>query len=351
MSQLTITSYYVRRGIKLGIIGLLSFFILRTGFGIFMAYWRKLHPPSQPPPEAAYGKLPDINFPDQKTSVPINFQLETVEGGLPTDLGDRAKVVYLSKFGGKFRKLDDAQQIAKNLNLSTNGQKLTENLYKFTNPTAKIELEINVLTQNFIYAYDYIHDQTLINPPPLPNTSEAVKIAESFLKQIGKLTTELEEGNNEVSYWSIKGEKLVPAISASEADFIRVNLFRKNVDEEKPIMPPTYPESLVSILITSRSVQNKQVVEAKYTHFESDRQEFSEYPILPIETAWEEVKSGNYFLASFDGNSQDGVKIRKIYLGYYDPLQPTSFLQPIYVFEGDENFMGYYPAIPPEWKE
>jgi hypothetical protein len=73
MSQLTITSYYVRRGIKLGFIGLLSFIILRTGFGVFMAYWRNLHPPEQPPPEAAYGKLPDINFPDQKTSIPVIF--------------------------------------------------------------------------------------------------------------------------------------------------------------------------------------------------------------------------------------------------------------------------------------
>jgi hypothetical protein len=274
-----------------------------------------------------------------------------VEGGLPTNFSDRTKVIYLTKFGGKFRKLDDAQEIAKKLKLNTKEEKLTENLYRFSNPTAKVELEINVLSQNFIYAYDYIHDQTLINPPPLPNPADAAKIAQRFLKQIGKLTPELEEGKNEVSYWNIKGEKLVPAISASEADFIRVNLFRKDVDGEKPIMPPTYPESLVSLLITSRSIQNQQVVEAKYTHFESDRQEFSDYPILPIETAWEEVQNGNYFLASFNGNSQNGVKIRKIRLGYYDPSQPTSFLQPVYIFEGDENFVGYYPAIPPEWKE
>ncbi len=353
MSQLTITGYYVRRGIKIGIISLLSFIIFRTGFTIFRAYWRKLHPPPQPPPNTAYGKLPGVNFPEQKKSVPISFQLETVEGSLPENLGDRAKVIYLSKFGGKFTKLDDAQNIANQLRLNPTGQKMSgsENIYIFKNTSARKELRINVLTQNFIYSYDYIHDQTLINPPPLPTKEEAIRIGDNFLNSINKLTKELEEGEKTISYWQVKGENLVPAISASEADFIRLNVFRKNIDEEYPIMPPTYPKSLVTLLITSQSIQGNQVVEAEYTHFESDRQEFAEYPLIPIESAWEKVKSGDYYLASFNGTPQDGVKIRKIYLGYFDPPNPTHFLQPIYIFEGDEDFVGYYPAIPPEWSE
>lgn len=351
MSQLTITSYYVRKGIKIGIICLLSFFILKTGYGIFSAYWKRLHPPPKPPPDTAYGKLPAINFPSQKKSVPINFQLETVEGGLPSTINDRAKVIYLSKFGGKFTKLADAQKIARTLDLNPNGKKLSENIYLFKNRTKRTELKINVLTQNFTYSYDYIHDQTLINPPPLPAKEDAISIAQSFLNRIEKLTKELKEGSKEVGYWRVKGEKLIPAISASEADFIRVNLFRKEVDEEYKIMPPTYPQSLVSFLITSQRIQGKQVVEAKFTHFASDREEFAEYPLIPIETAWEKVKNGEYYLASFDGNPEKGIKIRKIYLAYFDPPQPTHFLQPIYVFQGDENFVGYYPAIPPEWRE
>ncbi len=351
MSQLTITSFYVRKGIKIGIISLLSFIILKTGYTVLHAYWLKLNPPPEPPPNTAYGKLPKINFPDKKEKIPVNFQLQTVENQLPTNLPTRGFVYYLPKVGGKFLSLDQANQIANNLKLNTNRKKITENIYRYTNPTNKTELEINVLTQNFTYSYNYLYDQTLINPPPLPSKDGAVRTAHGFLGKINKLTTELENGHKEVSYWQIRGEQLAPSISASEADFIRINLFRQQIDEQYPIMPPTYPQALVSLLITSRSVQGSNVVEAKYTHFESDREEFAEYPLLPIENAWENLKSGNYYLASFEGNAQTPIKIRNIYLAYYDPQLPTQFLQPIFVFEGDGEFVGYYPAVPPEWQE
>ncbi len=349
MSQLTITSFYVRRAIKIGTICLLTFIVLRAGYAAAYALWLYLNPPKDPPPAAAYGRLPPVNFPEQKISIPVNFQLETVEGKLPTNFGDRAKVIYLTSFGGKFSKLDDAQAIANRLELNVNRTKISENVYLYNNRITRTQLEINVLTKSFVYAYDYIYDQTLINPPPLPTKEEAVRMGETFLRQFNLFSKELAEGGKEVSYWSIKGEKLVPAISASEADFVRVSFFRTPVDQEYPIMPPTYPEALVSFLISSRRVQGNNIVEAKYTHFERDPEEFSEYPLLPIEAAWEEVTKGNYYLASFDGNSQEGVKIRKIYLAYFDPSQPTNFLQPIYVFEGDDNFVGYHTAIPPEW--
>jgi hypothetical protein len=351
MSQLTITSHYVRRGIKIGVITLLSFFILKTSFTIARAYWRKLNPPPEPPPDTAYGKLPNVSFPDQKKRLPVNFNLQTIDNQLPTDLKDRAKVIYLPKIGGKFSKLDDAQITAEQLDLNPNGQELSSNVYLFKNSANRTQMKINVLTQNFTYAYDYVHDQTLINPPVLPTKEKAVSIGEQFLKSIDRLTEEITAGNKEISYWKVKGENLVSAISASEADFIRVNFFRQKVEEEYPIMPPTYPQAQVSLLITSQSIQGKQVVEAKYTYFESDPEEFAVYPLLPIETAWERVKDGEYYLASFEGQPENGVTIRRIYLAYYDPPQPTHFLQPIYVFQGDNEFVGYYPAIPPEWRE
>lgn len=351
MSQLTITAYYIRKGIKIGIICLLSFIILRTGYSIFSNYWRKIHPPPEPPPDTAYGKLPELNFPFQRKEAPTNFILETIDGKLPTDLPDRGRVYYIPKVSGVFLKLDEAKQMAQTLDLNPNGEKLSEHVYLFKNPARRTELEINVLTQNFTYSYDYIHDQTLINPPPMPVKDRAVSTAESFLNRINKLTLELEEGKTEISYWKIKGESLIPAASPSDADFIRVDLFRKEIEDQHPIMSPIHPRSLVSFLITSQSIQGSQVMEAKYTHFQSDREEFAEYPLLPVETAWQEVQNGNYYLAAFDGKSEETIKIRDVFLAYFDPYQSTRFLQPIFVFKGDNNFVGYYPAIPPEWQE
>jgi len=39
------------------------------------------------------------------------------------------------------------------------------------------------------------------------------------------------------------------------------------------------------------------------------------------------------------------VTIRNIYLAYFEPVTLTNYLQPIFVFEGDNNFVAYVPAI------
>lgn len=351
MSQLTITAFYTRKGLKIGIICLLSFIILRTGFSILYAYWLRLNPPPEPPPNVAFGKLPPVNFPEQTISIPVNFQLETVTGGLPTDLPNRGFVYYLPRQTGMFLSLDRSNQIAGILGLNREGRKITENVYLYSNPVNRTRMEINILTENFTYAYDYLYDQTLINPPPLPDRDRAVMTAQTFLGQVGKLTNELNEGNKEISYWEIRGEGIIPSESAMEADFIQVNLFRQKIENEYPIMSPNYPESLVNLLITSRSIQGTNVVEANYTHFESDREQSAEYPFISIEEAWENVEQGNYYLASFNGDAATPIKIREIYLAYFDPPQPTRFLQPIFVFEGDDGFFGYHQAITPQWHE
>ena len=62
--------------------------------------------------------------------------------------------------------------------------------------------------------------------------------------------------------------------------------------------------------------------------------------------AWQEFSSANYYPASL-GTTLEGenIKIRKVYLAYYDAGIYTEFFQPVYVFEGDKNFVGYIPAV------
>jgi len=39
------------------------------------------------------------------------------------------------------------------------------------------------------------------------------------------------------------------------------------------------------------------------------------------------------------------VTIKKMFISYFDPDVYQSFLQPVYVFLGDNDFVGYVPAI------
>jgi hypothetical protein len=56
-----------------------------------------------------------------------------------------------------------------------------------------------------------------------------------------------------------------------------------------------------------------------------------------------DLKSGNYWTAKDITDSN--VTIRKMYLAYYEPTTLTNYLQPIFVFEGDNNFVAYVSAV------
>jgi len=352
MSQLTVTAYYTRKTIKIGIICLLSFFILKTGFRVFKYYWRKFNPPPPPPPDTAFGKLPAINFPREKGEKPKSFQLQTIEGDLPADLPANIKVYFIPQIRGRFLSLDKATKLAREIGFQNQPRKINENIYRFENPIKRTSLKINVLTENFEYSYSYLSDQTLINPPSLPSKEEAVNIAQSFLSRVKKLTDDLRNGEYQASYWKIKADRLIRAAAPSEADFIRIDIFRKKIEDQYPVVSPWADRSLVSVLISGIDLQAEKVVEVKYTHFPADLEKYATYPLKSVQQAWEELKSGSFFPAySEETLSQETVKIRKVLLGYFDPPTPTQFLQPVFIFQGDNNFQGYVSAIPTEWTE
>jgi hypothetical protein len=43
--------------------------------------------------------------------------------------------------------------------------------------------------------------------------------------------------------------------------------------------------------------------------------------------------------------NQANITIKKMFLAYYDPDEYQPYLQPVYVFVGDNDFVGYVPAV------
>ena len=96
--------------------------------------------------------------------------------------------------------------------------------------------------------------------------------------------------------------------------------------------------------------KGRDIIAGEYHYFPIDETKLATYPIKTGSEAWQEFINGNYYSASF-GTTIDGnnIKIRKVYLAYYDPGVYTEFFQPIYVFEGDNDFVGYVPAVTSEY--
>ena len=103
-------------------------------------------------------------------------------------------------------------------------------------------------------------------------------------------------------------------------------------------------------------------------YWEIDPDDSATYPISFISDVWNEVRNGNGVLSGvylknknpFEPYEQvhiERILINDIYLAYLDTKENQTFLQPIYVFEGNFSARGskggdvviYYPAIQPEF--
>ncbi len=340
MTTLTEAAYYARNIIKYGGVGLIALIVGQWGISSAIRAYNLAHPPYYPP-TMTYGKLPQIVFPE-KTNSSVSFSLQLPNDGFPK-MSDQAKVYLVYQPVDSLLALEDGTKTAKSLGFDGQPTETKTGVYQWTNGVTNQTLTINVLDGSFHIKYPYENDQLLQNPDVMPTNSAAIAMAQSFLQQANKLAPDLKDGEAKVSYYKISYTGLKPAASLSESNIIKVDIFRKATDDGIKILPSDPTSASVSFLISGSTVESKKIVEVNYSYAPIDRQSYSTYPIKTPQQAWSEVQSGNYWTAeAAAGNS---TVIRKIYIAYFEPATLTNYMQPIYVFEGDGNFVGYVPAV------
>lgn len=350
MATLTVTAFYTRKTIKYGAIALVAFVVLKFSLGLASDIWRRLNPPPPPPPTVAFGKLPPIAFPEQEDLPELTFRLETIQGGLPT-LDDVSKAYFMPKEGPNLLALDRAQEKARRMGFLTSPTAISPTVYAWNNnavpPTI---LEMDIISGNFSLRYAYENDQTLLNQKNLPSNEQAATEAKTFLSSNRLLESDLSTGRIEFFYLRFMPPNLISAISLSEADFVRANIFRADLDGMR-ILPPNPRKALISILFSGRRETGRRILEVKYIYFPIERTTFATYPLKTSTQAWDELQQGNGFIANLGQNENGEITIRRVYLAYFDSETPQHFLQPIFVFEGDRDFYAYVPAVSSEWAE
>ena len=348
MATLTETAYLTRKTIKYGTIALIGLFLLKSALSTAITYWRKIHPPPPPPPTVAFGKLPKIQFPESRFKQEgLVYRLETITGGTP-NLGDKTNVYFMPTKKPGLLALDRAEKQAIKLGFSGPGKKISETIYRWQkNDPLLTTLEMNIINHNLTIKKEWQEDQSLLGVKRLPVEEQAIIEAKNFLNTSGLLTVDLGTGKTKAFLLRFVPPNLVPAISLSEADFVRVNLFREDLNN-LPLLPPDQKETLVSLLFSGSRNQEKRIVEVNYIHFPIAKETFATYPLKTSAQAWEELKAGRGFITNLETGEKQ-IVVRKIYLAYFENNLPQDFLQPIFVFEGNNDFTAYVPAISPEW--
>lgn len=344
MTTLTETAYYTRRIIKYGSLFIVFLILLRIAVGVGISVYRKFFPPPPLPPTVSFGKLPGLPFPDKKIEKKFSFSLQTKTGELPT-LPSQAKVYFMPQAAASFLDLENAKKIASSLGYTQEPTSLSETIYRFGHPRAPATLDMNIVNRTFSLNYNLSASLELLSTRPRTN-EEALSAVRSFLGRADLLAPDLETGEAKFDYLKVQAPNLVSAISLSEANFVRVNLFRQNY-EQLPVLTPDRERSNVWFLVSGERSDGRQIIAGEYHYFTVDTSRFSTYPLKGAQQAWDELTNGKAFIASESQSAN--VTVRRVYPAYYDSGSIQEFLQPIIVFEGDENFSAYVPAITDEW--
>lgn len=347
MANLTKTAYLTRKSIKYGAVVIVIFFILRIIWNIGTNVYRQINPPPPPPATVSFNKLPALKFPKKENLPQFSYKLETIEGGVPS-LDTIGKVYFMARPVANLLALDRAKQLASKMGFIGEPTKVSETVYHFVGQNPASTLDIDIISQRFKLAYDFISDQSIFVEKKLPNEAGAIQATKGFLSQTDLLYPDLENGPTKISYFKFAAPNLVPVASFSEADFVRVDLFRQDLDKKK-ILSSNPNQSLISFLFSGARDLNKRIVEVNYFHQTISIENFSTYPLKPTNTAWQELTNNQSFIALLGDNPDGKITVRKVYLAYFQSEENQNFLQPIFVFEGDKGFLAYVPAVDSKW--
>lgn len=313
---------------------------------IGVGVYRTLFPPPPPAPTVAFGKLSALPFPEKTLSKKYSYSLQTKTGELP-DLPTAAVVYFMPQAASSFLDLDEAAKIARTLGFTEEAQALSETIYRFEHPSVPSSIDMNIVNKTFSLNYNLSATPELINLRPR-STEAAISAVRSLLSSAGLLSSDLAAGEAKVDFIKASPPNLVPAISLSEANFLRINLFRKAYDS-LPVLTPDRNRSNVWFLVSGSSSRGQQIIAGEYHYFAVDQDRTATYPLKTVQEAWQEVLDGKAYVSSEPSSGESQVTIRRVYLAYYDSGQIQEFLQPIVVFEGDNGFSAYVPAVTAEW--
>lgn len=304
--------------------------------------YKTLNPPPPPAPTVGFGALPKIVFPSKDVGE-ITYRLETVSGAVPS-FGPTVKVFPTLPKKANLLGLDRGSQRASAMGFVFEPEQISGSLYRWSNSLPlPSTLELDYAKETFDLEVSWQSDPGFLNVKLIPTEAQTITEVKNYLKRSGSLPDDMANGVVNTTYLKYNGGKLIDAVSLSEADFVRVDIYRENIDE-LPVLPSDPDTGVARVLVSGSKDQGKRFVNVKYRHTSIDYLNFHTYPVISGQEAWERLVGGQGFVARAAKKGKEMV-IRDVYLGYYDSLDEQAYLQPIYVFSGDEGFLAYVSAV------
>lgn len=350
LTEISITS----RKSFLWLVGIfIGYLLLSTIYNLVMQRIIANRPVIIPPPNVRFGKIPSIQFPSSPNPSGLMFELQNIEGRVPESTN--AAIVYkMPKVQPNILTNQKAKEFAQKLGFTKEPEVISPLYHRFTDPDDETRtLELDTVNVHFIYKYDFQKKPSLLANSSISNKTQAQNEVKSFIQQYGLFDDNILNGRIKDDLLTVDTDTLAisKANSISSSNLVRVNFFRNDIRGWQ-VLPPNFRQSPTYALYTPSSERKYSILELVYNYWPIAFDDWATYPLISGETAWNNLKEGNVYIANMGNQQKDKpVIIREIYLAYYDGIEPQSYLQPIFVFEGDNDFAAYLPAISAEWLE
>jgi hypothetical protein len=341
MATLTEVAYVSRAAIKWGGIFLAVLIVGRVlGNGLISA-WRAANPPRLPPPTQGFGLLQEIEFPESKAT-DLTYVLELPTGVMP-QFGDRANIYAMATLTSSLIALERAKEDAKRLGFEAEPRALSDALYQWNkNQPLPTTLDMKIYTGAFTLRVDWYTSVDFLTERRFSTDRDTIGKVRSFLQRAQLHHTDLESGDARITYLKAMAQDFRETISQSEADFIQVDIFRAPIFEQWQTVTPDPDKGLVRAIMSGN--RNVELVSMDYNYMPLLYDQFHSYWIKTPEQAYAELEAGYGYVARVRPEVST-VTVRNVDFAYFDSYQPQTYIQPVYVFTGDDRFVAYVPAV------
>jgi len=339
--NLTELSYYARKAIPFVILFLLVFMIMYFSVRLYLVILES-NKPKATYTQLNFGRLDKIVLKEATNSGGFNYTLDTVEG-VPVTATEAAKIFFMPEATPRFGYREKIYLMAKSFGFDTEKikHKLVDREATFTDNGEKLTIDIG----NFNFKYESnIQTSAFITGSVNLSEKEIENKAVDFLKSVGRYPDELSTGPINIIYlkYDPSTRNFINVDRRNEASAVEVDFYRPNIDNLK-IATPRFFNSQNYVVMTF-NLDEIKIIRAQVAFFEKSEEQTGIYPLKTGQEAWDDLVAGRGMVVA----GQAGLKnilIKKMDVYYLDPAVYQTYLQPVYVFLGDNDFVAYVQAV------
>lgn len=345
-------SLQARVMMKLGIVFVVGIIIVYLGI-LALLSMRSSTPQPVPTavPQLTFGKIPRLELSSLAVKSPSSYVLDTLDGEYPASTTE-AKIYFVPEGTVTLASTKEADVLAANFGFTpdTLPIRVNDTTAEYSDNSKKLLYDKKDKTYTFSYKPEGLQPVIEATPSaslaPIEELIKSQAISLMQQKHLQGSTT-----NSMLVTYDLAQNRFIPTEEQPQA--IRIDFFKPNLNGI-PIVSPYYFTSQNYIIMAPLNEQAR-MVEMQYKSFDPimTTDQFGAtypgvYPVVSVEEAWGALEKGEASIVSYTPSSSP-VRIKDIFLAYYDGADYQQYYQPVYVFLGSDNFVAYFPAVKPEY--